>query len=196
MASESSPASDALSSFANHVISFFETIFRRFIRNVKASFTNVTKERWTKVIITVVVYLLIRPYIERFFKYMHDRDRAKAKQKEKEKVEAWGEKNRRARVSANQLRSTTAGAAGADGEGKVLGEIDTDEDVDDNEVDDAEDEAKASGVPEWGRHARKRQKKYLKDLQKNQQPVAEELTDQQMLELLDWSESDEEKGES
>lgn len=192
MATESSPASDALTTFANSVISFFQTITRRFLRNSKASFTEVSRDRWVKVIITVVVYILIRPYIERFFKYMHDRDRAKAKQKEKEKADAWDEKNRRARVSANELRAAGASASAADGagEGKVLGEIDSEED------DEAEDEAKASGVPEWGRLARKRQKQYFKSVQKNQQPRAEELSDQKMLELLDWSESDEEKGGS
>lgn len=193
MATESSPASDALTTLANSVISFFQTITRRFLRNSKASFTQVSRDRWTKVIIIVVIYILIRPYIERFFKYMHDRDRAKAKQKEKEKADAWDEKNRRARVSANELRAAGASASAADGagEGKVLGEIDSEE-----EEDEAEDEAKASGVPEWGRLARKRQKQYFKSVQKNQQPRAEELSDQKMLELLDWSESDEEKGSS
>ncbi|RMJ26478.1 Protein trafficking PGA2 [Aspergillus sp. HF37] len=194
MADESSPASDALTSFANSVISFFQTIFRRFLRNTKASVTEVSRDRWTKVIISVVVYILIRPYIERFFKYMHDRDRAKAKQKEKEKADAWEEKNRRARVSANELRAAGSSAkadAGGGGEGKVLGEIDSEEDVEE-----AEDEAKASGVPEWGKLARRRQKQYFTSLQKNQQPRAEELSDKQMLELLDWSESEEEKAGS
>lgn len=186
---ESSPVSDAF----NQVVSFFNTIIRRFIRNFKASFTQVDSTRWTKVILIVIGYILVRPYIERFFKYMHDRDRAKEKAKAKAKADAEEEEALKARISANELRG--AGSSGS-GEGKVLGEVDADEEAEVNEVDDTDDEGKASGVPEWGKLARKRQKKYLTSVQKGQQQRTEALTDSRMLELLDWSESEEEKGDA
>ena len=53
--------------------------------------------------------------------------------------------------------------------------------------------AQASGVPEWNKMARKRQKKYLKNLEKQNGKQADDLTEEQLMELLDWSESDDEK---
>ena len=183
MDTETSPVSDAY----NQIASFLSKIARRFVRNFKASFTEVDAARWKKVILIVVVYILIRPYIDKFFRYMHDRDRAKERAKKKAKEEEEEREVLRARISANQLRGVRPSSAG---EGKVLGEIESDEEV---EIDDADDEAKASGVPEFGKLARKRQKKYWKNVQKGQQQRAEELTDSRMLELLDWSESEEDE---
>ncbi|RJE19610.1 Protein trafficking PGA2 [Aspergillus sclerotialis] len=182
----SSPA-DLLSDFFNQIFSFFEIIIRRFTTNLHASFAQVSLNRWTKVICSVIGYIIIRPYIERFFRKIHDKERAKQKQKEKEKKDAQG--NKKAKVSANSLRATGGGE-----KGRVLGEVDnTDDEVDDDE--EGEDEAiKASGVPEWGKHARKRQKKYLKNLEKGVQGRTEELTDEQILELLDWSEDEDKAG--
>lgn len=139
---------------------------------------------------SVIFYIIIRPYIERFFKSIHDKERAKQKQKEKEKKAAQG--NKRAKVSANSLRATGGGE-----KGKVLGEVDNTDDEVEDDVEDVEDETiKASGVPEWGKHARKRQKKYLKNLQKGVQESTDDLTDEQILELLDWSEDEEVKEEA
>lgn len=152
-------------------------------------------------ILSVIGYILIRPYIEKFFKVMHERERAKRKEKEKEQKEKDGVKGKKAKVSANALRNQ--------GSGKVLGEVqesddeiesgdsdeeeEVEENVNENDIPDEEDEGKASGVPEWGRHARKRQKKYLKGLEKNRIAEPVSLSDEQMLEMLDWSESEEEK---
>ncbi|KAJ5488485.1 hypothetical protein N7539_003375 [Penicillium diatomitis] len=169
-------AAEAASDFFTQIFSLIETVIRRLWTNTIASFSNVNANRWTKVVGSVVFYLVIRPYIERFFKWLHDRERQKEKEKkEKEKAERGGKK---AKVSANSLRGGE--------KGKVLGEV---ENTDDELEEDGEDElAQASGVPEWHGMARKRQKKYLKNRAKGQR--AENLSEDQIMELLDWSEEE------
>ena len=76
--------------------------------------------RWTKVTLSVIGYIIIRPYIEAWFKKMSERDRKKMQEKEKAKREAQGGK--KAKVSANTLRG------GASGGGKVLGEVENTDD--------------------------------------------------------------------
>jgi hypothetical protein len=174
-------AAEAASEFFTEIFGMVETAIRRFFRNFYNSFAQVSMSRWTKVIASVIFYILIRPYIEKFFKYLHDRDRRKEKEKkEAERAKRGGKK---AKVSANSLR-------GGD-KGKVLGEV---ENTDDEVEDDEEDElVEASGVPEWNKMARRRQKKYIKNLQKKEGPKAEKFTEEEIMELLDWSESEDEK---
>ncbi|KAL4946836.1 trafficking PGA2-domain-containing protein [Aspergillus oleicola] len=182
----------AISDYFSNLYAFLEMIVTRFCRNFYNSFAEVTAYRWTKVILSVVGYILIRPYIEAFFKKMHDRDRKK--QMEKEKAER-KEKKAKAKVSANALR----GGGATEGEGKVLGEVEnTDDEVDSEEVEEgenAEEFATASGVPEWGKNARKRAKKHAKKLEKeeDENKGGAKLSEEQLMELLDWSESEDEK---
>lgn len=174
-------AAEAASEFFREIYSVLEAAVYRFCRNFYNSFVEVSLSRWSKVIASVVFYILIRPYIEKFFKFLHDRDRRKEKEKkEAERAKLGGKK---AKVSANSLR-------GGD-KGKVLGEVDnTDDEVEDDEEDEL---AEASGVPEWNKMARKRQKRYIKNLQKKEGPKAEKFTEEEIMELLDWSESEDEK---
>ncbi|KAJ5159459.1 uncharacterized protein N7482_006463 [Penicillium canariense] len=173
-------AAEAASDFFTQLFSFVDTVVRRFCKNFYGSFVDVSAKRWTKVIASVIFYIIIRPYIEKFFKYLHDRDRKKEKEKKEKEKAAWGGK--KAKMSANALR-------GGDG-GKVLGEVEnTDDEVEDEDAD--SELAQASGVPEWNKMARKRQKKYMKNLEKGQR--AEKLSEDQIMELLDWSEEEAEK---
>ncbi|CEJ58015.1 hypothetical protein PMG11_06687 [Penicillium brasilianum] len=173
-------AAEAASDFFTQLFGFVDTGVRRFFKNFYASFAEVSAKRWTKVIASVIFYIIIRPYIEKFFKYLQERDRKKEKEKkEKERAALGGKK---AKMSANALRG------GAE-KGKVLGEVEnTDDEVEEEGEDDL---AQASGVPEWNGMARKRQKKYLKNLAKQGQR-AEKLSEDQIMELLDWSEEEEE----
>lgn len=190
-----SPISDALRYAYTTSTGLVAQGASNFKNNLHHSFADVPVGNWIKVIVAVVFYISIRPYIERLFKRMQERDWRKAEEKKaKEEKEYRAARMgtdgaKKARVSANQLRSG----------GKVLGEVGDSEEEDDAEgenedVPEEEDEGKASGVPEWGRLARKRQKKYLKSLERQNGKTAEDLTDDQLLELLDWSE-DEEEGE-
>ncbi|KAJ5714618.1 uncharacterized protein N7483_011799 [Penicillium malachiteum] len=171
-------AAEAAADFFNQVFGVFIEGGRRFGRNFYNSFIDVSVQRWAKVIASVVFYILIRPYIEKLFKAIHDRDRRKEKEKKEAERAARGKK---AKMSANALRG------GASGDGKVLGEV---ENTDDELEDGDENLAQASGVPEWNGMARKRQKKYLKNLQKQNGKHADDLTEEQIMELLDWSDEE------
>lgn len=177
-----SVVADALADFFGQLYSFVETIVTRFFGNMYLSFAEVSVNRWTKVILSVVGYILVRPYIEAWFKKMADRDFKKQQEKEKARRAALGDK--KAKVSANALRG---GGSSDSGTGKVLGEVENTDD----EIEEEEDFATASGVPEWSKTARKRQKK------SNKNPEAEEqtqrLSKEQIMELLDWSDEEGEK---
>ncbi|KAL2827568.1 trafficking PGA2-domain-containing protein [Aspergillus cavernicola] len=180
--STSSVISDAINDYFSEVYALIELLIRRFCTNFYKSFAEVTAYRWTKVGLSVIGYLIIRPYIEAFFKKMHDRDRKK--QQEKERAEK--EKGKKAKVSPNALRG------GSEGEGKVLGEVDNTDDELDGE--NAEEFATASGVPEWGKNARKRAKKNQKKLEREATGTkSSNMTEEEVMELLDWSDSEDEK---
>ena len=73
----------------------------------------------------------------------------------------------------------------------MLGEVEnTDDEVgsEDEEESEAIKFARASGVPEWGKNARKRSKKGRK-----MKESAHGLTNEQLMDLLDWSESEDGK---
>ncbi|KAL2840196.1 trafficking PGA2-domain-containing protein [Aspergillus pseudoustus] len=176
---------DAINDYFSNLYAFLDMIIRRFCKNLYHSFADMTMHRWTKVGLSVLGYILIRPYIEAFFKKMHDRDRKKQQEKERAEAKARG----KAKVSANTLRGD---AAAGDGEGKVLGEVEnTDDEI---EGEDAEEFATASGVPEWGKNARKRAKKHQKKLEKEAaEAKGSKLSEDQLMELLDWSDSEDDK---
>ncbi|CAI7663048.1 unnamed protein product [Penicillium manginii] len=164
----SDKAVEAATDFFAQIYSLIETVIKRFFKN-----------SWASVILSVVFYLCVRPYIEKLFKWMHDRDRKKEKAKKEAERAAFGKK--KPKMSANALRGGESG--------KVLGEVD---DSDDDLVAEEGEEdilAAASGVPEWHGMARKRQKKYIKNLQKQGQK-AEKLSEEQIMELLDWSDEE------
>lgn len=182
-------AADAASDFFNQVFGTVDTGVRRLFKNTHASFAELDKGRWTKVILSVVFYILIRPFIEKFFKYLQDRNHRKEKEKKEAQKAAWGGK--KAKTSANALRG-----GGGDDDGKVLGEVEnTDDEVEDDEEADL-NLAMASGVPEWNQMARKRQKKYIKNLKKQSGQRAQAFSEEQIMEMLDWSESDDVKKEA
>ncbi|KAL2222293.1 trafficking PGA2-domain-containing protein [Thermoascus aurantiacus ATCC 26904] len=185
MATQTPPSvPDLIADFFNQLFAGLETCFTRLSHNLHASLTSMTTRRWLRMIVIVCGYIMIRPYIDRFFRWTYDRQQRKEKERKQAQMEAFGAAGKKAKVSPNSLREA----------GKVLGEV---EDTDDDEVDSDShnngSKGKATGVPEWGKNARKRQKKYLKNLEREAERRAEQLTDQQILELLDWSESEDEK---
>jgi len=175
---------DAINDFFSQIFGVVQAGFNRFTTNFYNSFAQVSTTRWTKVIGSVVFYIIIRPYIERFFRWSSDRERKRREEKEKQQAEATGySEGKKAKVSANSLRSGKPVASENEG-GRVLGEVEnTDDEVDDDEEGEAVRFAKENGVPEWGKNVRRRQKK---------QP-SHNLTEAQLLEMLDWSEEEGEK---
>lgn len=181
----SDKAVDAATDFFNQIYSLVELTIRRFCKNSYASVAEMGGKRWTKVILSVVFYILVRPYIEKGFKWLHDRDRRKEKEKKEQERAAFGKK--KPKMSANALRGGETG--------KVLGEVEASDDEIEAEEGEEDILAAASGVPEWHGMARKRQKRYIKNLQKQEGQKAEKLSEDQMMELLDWSDSETEKKE-
>lgn len=176
-------AAELATEFFTSIFGVLETTVRRFFTHTYNSFADVSGKRWTKVIGSVVFYIIIRPYIEKLFKYLQDRDRRKEKEKKEAEKAAMGGK--KAKMSANALRGG--------GDGKVLGEV---ENTDDEAEEDEEADlnlAMASGVPEWNQMARKRQKKYIKNMKKQSGQRAEAFSEEQLMEMLDWSESEDEQ---
>ncbi|CAL5873104.1 uncharacterized protein PFLUO_LOCUS7373 [Penicillium psychrofluorescens] len=181
-------AADALNDFTTQIFGGLDSTVRRFCRNFYSTFVDVSAYRWTRIALIVIAYLLLRPYIEKLFKWSYDREKRKEKEKKEKQRLKQKASGKKAKVSANALRGGRGGAEG----GKVIGEVDNTEDELGTEDEEGEDMAEASGVPEWNKMARKRQKKYLKNLEKQAYASADSLTDDQVLELLDWSEEEEE----
>ncbi|KAL3475500.1 trafficking PGA2-domain-containing protein [Aspergillus californicus] len=183
----SAAITDGINNYFSNLYAFIEMIITRFCRNFYNSFTEITAYRWTKVGVSVIGYLIIRPYIEGFFKMMHERDRKKAQEKERAEK---GEKGT-AKISPNTLRG---GGGGGDEGGKVLGEVEHTDDELEAEGENAEEFATASGVPEWGKNTRKRAKKNAQKLEREgANTKASKMTEDQLMELLDWSDSEDEK---
>lgn len=184
---------DAVNDFFKQIFGLVSIAYHRFANNLYESFAQMNRNRWTKVTLSVVFYIIIRPYIEKFFRWTSDKERKKKEEKEKEEREATGyEAGRKSKMSANSLRGGAAKESG-----KVLGEVDnTDDELDEDEEGEDVKFAKASGVPEWpgNKNARKRQKKQARNLAESSQKT-HNLTDDQLLELLDWSDSEGEKGQ-
>jgi hypothetical protein len=134
--------------------------------------------KWLRIIVIVAGYIMVRPWIELFFKKMFekqkDKEDAERKKKREEEEGFLAPGTERAKKSANSLR---VGAAAEEGAGAS------------SEEDEAE-KVKASGVMEWGRGARKRQKKSAAKQQAARK--AEQMSEEELLQLLDWSESEDE----
>ncbi|KAJ9263803.1 hypothetical protein DTO195F2_2720 [Paecilomyces variotii] len=171
-------ASELLTDFFNQLLGGVENYFANFYKN----FTSISAKRWIRMGVIVGAYLLVvRPLVDMFFRWSFDKKQAKEKKKREEDQAAFGADGKTAKMSPNSLR----------GPGKVLGEVEMDDE--DTVKGQGKDTGKATGVPELGKGARKRQKKQMKEAEKSAGATMEGMTEEELLELLDWSESDEEK---
>lgn len=172
MASGTPSVSDLITDFFRSFINQVVSGVCNFRTNLYTSFADVSFQRWMRILAVVACYVAIRPYIDRFFRWTYERDLKKREAKKAAEAEAFGmPADERVRKSANALRG---------GESEKDGEP-------------GEDFATASGVPEWSRNARKRQKKYLRSVMEREAgtaAAADELSEEQVMELLDWSESE------
>ncbi|KAJ9137353.1 hypothetical protein NKR19_g8271 [Coniochaeta hoffmannii] len=118
----------------------------RLANNVKSGFSNMTPEKWIRIIIVAGAYALLRPYIIKLG--------AKQQMKAHERQEAEDAAAAEAAITPNQLR----------------GQIDIPDDSDDEE--DAllgagkkkEEVTAAVTATEWGKKARRRQRDVIKKL--------------------------------
>ncbi|CAK7240226.1 MAG: hypothetical protein STHCBS139747_001664 [Sporothrix thermara] len=144
----------------------------RFVTNISSSFGSLTLQQWIRLIAVAGAYMLLRPYLiklgGRYQMKQHEADE-KASLAEAVAI-ANGEKPA---LSANDLRSggkkSTAVPAGL---GSDL------DDSDDEGVPGAE-AAAASGT-DWGKNARKRQRKMLRQLlEAHEQQLADAQADEE-----------------
>ncbi|KAK3904304.1 protein trafficking Pga2 [Staphylotrichum tortipilum] len=141
------------------VINIASTLTDRVSTNLRNSFTDMTPEKFIRIVIIAGGYLLLRQYLIKMG--------GRAQMRAHEEEEARSEEEAKAKMSANELR----------------GKVDIPEDTDDE--DDAT--AEASG-PEWGQMARRRQRVMLKRLldaeEQRLQENQEELEDKDIEEFL------------
>ncbi|KAH8692289.1 trafficking PGA2-domain-containing protein [Talaromyces proteolyticus] len=154
----------------NEIISTISAYLLDTVSDFQDWIATPTIRKWIRIIVIVFGYLMVRPWIELFFKKMFerqmDKDDAERKKKREEEEGFLAEGVEKARKSGNSLRV----GGGQEEEG--------------SEEEAEEEKIKASGVMEWGRGARKRAKKVEK------KKLKEQMTEEELLELLDWSESD------
>ncbi|KAK0635349.1 protein trafficking Pga2 [Bombardia bombarda] len=116
-------------------VPFVSGMTNQITTNLSQTFTNMTLEKWIRVVIIVGAYCLLRPYIIQLG--------AKSQMKSHEKEAAESEAAYQAKISANELR------------GIKLPGVDSD--------DEDEDESAATGA-DWGKKARRRQRTMIKKL--------------------------------
>lgn len=159
-----------LHEFSSKIVIYFSNAFR----NVHASVSTAQTKYWLRLCIIVCGYIMLRPLIDMFFRKLFEQGRDKEDARKREQDEAFGVTGKKAKMSANALRTP----------GMVIGEVDTEDEEEINK----DNGSKATGIRPWGSSARKRQQKFLN--QEAKRRAAKEMTDEQMLELLDWSESE------
>ncbi|KFH47583.1 Processing of GAS1 and ALP protein-like protein [Hapsidospora chrysogenum ATCC 11550] len=126
--------------------------------NLSQMFNDMTAKEWIRLVIVVGSYLLLRPYVQKYFskKQVEAMEKADAK----EKAEAL----EKAKISPNDLRG-----------------VKSNKDV----ADDSDDEAETSGAA-WGQKARTRQRVMLKQmLEAEERRKQEEEEDKEIEDLLE-----------
>ncbi|OAA67042.1 DUF1531 domain containing protein [Niveomyces insectorum RCEF 264] len=137
------------------------TVRDRFSTNLATSFSSLSAQQWIRLIAVAGAYMLLRPYIiklgARVQMRQHESDEADLA--EEAAAVAAGKK---APLSANDLRGTSAAA-------KLIPDEDDDDDDDDEDEDDDEGAGKgtatgARAATDWGKTARRRQRRMLRQL--------------------------------
>jgi hypothetical protein len=121
----------------------------RISTNITSGITNMTAEKWIRVIIIAGAYALLRPYLIK----LGARQQMKAHERDGDAAEAEATRQQQqAEISPNQLRGRH--------------QIDIPEDSDDGEEGGGDKETPAAAVTatEWGKKARRRQRHVIKKL--------------------------------
>jgi hypothetical protein len=163
-ASHGTDVTSLIQEFFSRLADYFIETFQ----NLGTAITTPKFKYWLRICVIVAAYIMVRPLIELFFKTLLHRKLDKEDAERKKQEEAFTVPGTQAKMSANALRTSKT----------------------DEEKKEEEETVKSTGVMEWGRDARKRQKKYLKNLEREAERKAEDIDDEELLELLDWSESD------
>lgn len=151
------------------------TVRSRFTNNVTASFGSLTLQQWIRLVAMAGAYLLLRPYIIKlgghFQMKQHEADE-KTSLEDAAAVAA----GKKAALSANDLRGGGAGSSKAI---NPAGD-DDDSDLDDSDVDDSAAPGATTSGADWGKNARKRQRRMLRKLlEAHEQKLADAQGDEE-----------------
>ncbi|PGH01905.1 hypothetical protein GX51_04959 [Blastomyces parvus] len=134
--------------------------------NVSSSVSSLTVRDYIRLVWIIGGYIFLRPYLDTGFRKLLNTqmDKSDAEEKERERAEAEaansGSAGARAKMSANALR----GALGVES--------------------DSEEEDEDEDVPQWGKSARRRQKRVLKQLEEAGERLREDEDDKDIADLL------------
>ncbi|KAL1954104.1 hypothetical protein VTO42DRAFT_1728 [Malbranchea cinnamomea] len=152
------------------LFALLHTWYSNFTTNVAESFAGLSVRDYIRLVWIIGGYLFLRPYLDKGFRKLMDRghQKAEAAQAQAEREEA----ERRAKSDA----------AGAKMSGNMLRGAFVEEDDDDSESD---GDGRASAVPQWGKSARRRQRKFMEWLEQEAERRRNEDDDKDIADLLE-----------
>ncbi|EEQ90953.1 hypothetical protein RJZ56_005991 [Blastomyces dermatitidis] len=139
--------------------------------NVSSSVSSLTLRDYIRLVWIIGGYLFLRPYLDTGFRKLlnTNMDKSDAEERERERAEAEaanaGSAGATAKISANALRGALG--VGSDSE------------------DDEEGPEKTQAVPQWGKSARRRQKRVLRQLEEAGERLREDEDDKDIADLLE-----------
>ncbi|EEP75319.1 predicted protein [Uncinocarpus reesii 1704] len=139
------------------ILAVLQTWCGNFTTNVSSSISNLTIRDYIRLVWIIGGYLFLRPYLDKGFRKMFERGAAKS---EKEEADA----------EADQMMPTSNPNLLRDGR--------------DQETED-EDEGDSSAVPQWGKSARRKQRKFMEYLEQEAERRKEEDDDKDIADLLE-----------
>ncbi|PGH34601.1 hypothetical protein GX50_02584 [[Emmonsia] crescens] len=163
---------------AASVLTTLETWSTNIKTNVSNSVSSLTIRDCIRLIWLIGGYLFLRPYLDAGFRKLltFNMDKSDEEEKERERAETEaanaGSAGAKAKMSANALRGALGTGSDSEGEEEEEGVEGT-------------GKAKTQGVPQWGKSARRRQKRVLRQLEEAGERLKEDEDDKDIADLLE-----------
>ncbi|EFX01224.1 duf1531 domain containing protein [Grosmannia clavigera kw1407] len=153
----------------------------RFSTNVSASISNLSAQQWIRLIAIAGAYMLLRPYLMKIGGKMQMRQLEAEHDAAEQEALALAAKKRPA-LSPNDLRGTAAPGSMTG----LLG-LDGDSDSDDDNDDDNNNAPATSSGADWGKNARRRQRKMVRQLlSAHEKQLAEAQADEEDKDIAEF----------
>ncbi|EEA18717.1 hypothetical protein TMatcc_010743 [Talaromyces marneffei ATCC 18224] len=194
----------------------FDTLrdsFLEFLHDFQDYVATPKVRHWLRIIVIVAGYIMLRPAIELFFKWLFERKNSKEEEEQKRKKEEEDKKLeeeglKKPKKDGNSLRVGTKTEESkteekksekvqeSKGGKKTTANENTSkknnktksDEYENSDQEDYAEKIRASGVLEWGRDARKR--KQRQQVEAEQQQQQKKIDEEKLLELLDWSDEE------
>ncbi|EER38575.1 conserved hypothetical protein [Histoplasma capsulatum var. duboisii H88] len=161
------------------ILATLQTWYTNLTSNLSNSLSSLTLRDYIRLVWIIGGYLFLRPYIDAGFRKLlnTNMDKADAEEKERERAEVEaanaGSAGAKAKISANALRGALGVGSDSEENEEEGGENGTGRAV------------KPSGVPQWGKSARRRQKRVLRQLEEAGERLREDEDDNDIADLLE-----------